>query len=331
MRAYLSWMYGRLVETANATRTQSSFSSSGKWIYVFLTCWSAFTLAGIAMGGFRFGSSGYYSLFFFGLYLFATALLARRYSLNNSALFLEASSLPILIGSVGASTTVVLTPISLPFADETYIYLDAMLGFSWIEMFNLYMKYPETFSISRYIYFSFALQSMAVPIVLVLLNQAGRFWAYMHAWLISSALVAFLYPLAPGYGPYPLFGIKRSDIPGDMPESPWIYGEVIAGLKDGSIRNLGDAMFGLVSFPSFHAAAAILFAWATWQSQWLRWPMLALNMAMLVSTIVTGGHYLVDLIGGVGVAAIAIVASNRIVRSRDRFQRPMSELGLAPA
>jgi membrane-associated phospholipid phosphatase len=66
---------------------------------------------------------------------------------------------------------------------------------------------------------------------------------------------------------------------------------------------------GIVTFPSFHAAAAVLLAWAASGIPFLRYPMIALNFLMLISAIPIGGHYAIDVIAGSLVAAVSIVAA----------------------
>ncbi|HSI16732.1 MAG TPA: phosphatase PAP2 family protein, partial [Sphingomonas sp.] len=68
------------------------------------------------------------------------------------------------------------------------------------------------------------------------------------------------------------------------------------------------AIRGLVSAPSFHTASAVLFIAAAWPWRTLRWPLLALNVAMLISTPVEGTHYLSDMILGAAVAGVALGA-----------------------
>jgi len=70
-------------------------------------------------------------------------------------------------------------------------------------------------------------------------------------------------------------------------------------------------LYGILTFPSFHAASAVMFAWAGWSLRIFRWPLIAINMAMLAATPFEGAQYFVDLIGGalVALAAIAIVQS----------------------
>jgi membrane-associated phospholipid phosphatase len=79
-----------------------------------------------------------------------------------------------------------------------------------------------------------------------------------------------------------------------------------------------NAFTGIVTFPSFHAAGAVLLACAWWQVPGLRYPGVALNAAMLVSAIPCGGHYLSDLIAGCGIAGAIIWAVGRYFGRTER-------------
>jgi len=82
-------------------------------------------------------------------------------------------------------------------------------------------------------------------------------------------------------------------------------------VREGTLRAvpLGD-LRGVISFPSYHTAAAVLAIWAVWPVRFARWPMLILNVLMVASAPVEGAHYLVDIIGGalVGVCSAAAAA-----------------------
>jgi hypothetical protein len=84
-------------------------------------------------------------------------------------------------------------------------------------------------------------------------------------------------------------------------------------LRDRSLRVLDlFQLGGVVLFLSFHAAAAVLYAWALWPVRWIRWLALLPNAAMLVATPIGGGHFLADVIARIVVAALSIMAASRI-------------------
>ncbi len=81
---------------------------------------------------------------------------------------------------------------------------------------------------------------------------------------------------------------------------------LMASLRDGTVRTLMAAgADGVITFPSLHTALAVLFAAAFWPVPWLRWIAIVLNSLMMVSIPVEGSHYLVDMLSGGAVAAVA--------------------------
>ncbi len=81
-------------------------------------------------------------------------------------------------------------------------------------------------------------------------------------------------------------------------------------------------MMGILTFPSVHAAVAMLCAWAMWPIRPLRYPFLLLNILMTVSAVSHAGHYLADIIAGIGIAAATIAIVNKLC-----LQHQHSEFG----
>jgi membrane-associated phospholipid phosphatase len=82
---------------------------------------------------------------------------------------------------------------------------------------------------------------------------------------------------------------------------------------------------GIIAFPSFHCASAVLNAWAVWKVRAARWPFLAVNLLMIAATPLIGGHYVADLIGGTAVAGVTIAtvhALHRWLRSAKWLRLP---------
>jgi membrane-associated phospholipid phosphatase len=84
----------------------------------------------------------------------------------------------------------------------------------------------------------------------------------------------------------------------------------ILALREGSLRHLElFELAGIVSFPSFHAASAVLYLWALWPVRGLGTASAVLNVLMLISTPVIGAHYVIDVIGGIALAVVSIRAA----------------------
>ena len=83
-------------------------------------------------------------------------------------------------------------------------------------------------------------------------------------------------------------------------------------------HTLIEEMSGLITFPSFHAAWALLFMWAFYPVKRLRAAAILLNLVVLAATPVQGAHYFIDLAGGAVVAALAIYAAVRLTTAAPR-------------
>jgi len=91
-------------------------------------------------------------------------------------------------------------------------------------------------------------------------------------------------------------------------------------VRDGSLRIIDfDKLTGIVTFPSFHAAAAVLYLWAFWPVRWIGPIALVANIAMLLATPICGGHYFIDVFAGIAIAMAAIVTARWIT---DWLTRP---------
>ncbi len=74
------------------------------------------------------------------------------------------------------------------------------------------------------------------------------------------------------------------------------------------------SLAGIVYFPSFHAGSAILYAWAFWPIRWMRPIALFANGAMIAATPVHGAHYFIDIVAGIALAVLSIVAAKAMGR-----------------
>ena len=121
--------------------------------------------------------------------------------------------------------------------------------------------------------------------------------------------------LVPAIGVYGTLGLTASDFPNFEPQGYYDTLRDAPLLRAGSLHALSlSQLVGVLTFPSFHAASAVLYIWALWRVRWLSLFLVPCNIAMIASTPVGGGHYLVDVMAGIAVAAAAIVAARRISR-----------------
>jgi membrane-associated phospholipid phosphatase len=102
-----------------------------------------------------------------------------------------------------------------------------------------------------------------------------------------------------------------------IPQSGLYQAAIIPALKQHAMHDVRlDSLRGLVSAPSFHTTAAFLFVAAAWPSKGLRWPILIVNVAMLMAIPVEGTHYLIDMIAGMVVAVLALLIVRALLSHR---------------
>jgi hypothetical protein len=105
----------------------------------------------------------------------------------------------------------------------------------------------------------------------------------------------------------------------------------VLALRNGSLTIIdARALDGIISFPSLHAAVAILIPYHLRWSKPLLWLGAGLNVLMLVSAIPCGNHYLTDVLGGVLIAGLAIVTSGGVSVTGRRQARCRSAASRLP-
>lgn len=250
-----------------------------------------------------------------GLLLSAWVLLggivALGYGLERTGLAMLAFAVPMVVGLLVSGGLLYLGAISVPFVDPWLHAADKSIGFDFRWLSQVYADNPAIMNISRFAYSSLAIQTIVIPVMMAVTLPPKRLLHFIAAYSLTLTITVAVFPLFPAEGPYAYYNIPLERAPYLDRLFPWETGIKIEKLRLGYLRDVTSKAAGLVSFPSFHAASAILLGWASLPWLWARGPILLLNAVMLFSTIVCGAHYLVDLIGGVVLAAGVIYWTGR--------------------
>lgn len=197
----------------------------------------------------------------------------------------------------------------MPLQDARFAELDRLLGLDWPAYFHFAMAHPELLLYAKFFYAMLLVPAFGVPVVLGLTGQYIRLQQFVLASTLALCVVIVVSSLLPAIGTYFEFGLPSDT---ELFNANGYGGQAreIPMLRDGTLRALNLARLGgILTFPSFHAATALLSIWSLWSIWWLRPALLILNGGMLVATPLVGGHYFVDVIAGVSVAALTIQAS----------------------
>ena len=228
-----------------------------------------------------------------------------------------------LIALLGAVATYPLAAASNGFVDPTLARIDHALHFDWPRWYGFVAEHRGLQLLG-----SAAYSSIFVTPALVLFHyaHAGKRTEarlFLAAFWMAAVLTLVLFPFVPAEGP--LAYLWREHIP-YMPASALYQSELIPALRQHAIGAVGlGELRGLVCAPSFHTTSAVLYIWAALRIPTLRWPLTALNVAMLASTPVEGTHYLTDMICGAGVAFAAISAAGVLARRLQAAPAGLSE------
>jgi hypothetical protein len=187
-----------------------------------------------------------------------------------------------------------------PMADTLLARADATLGFDWLAWFTWIEAHPTLDFILAKSYASIPLQIL-VLVIYFTYADAKRVDELLLAAILSVPVIVCSMVLLPAVGAWSQHGIGIVE--------PW-RADILA-LRSRTLVTVVE-MKGIVAFPSFHAELGILLANMARGSKWFL-PVLILNLALLASVITEGAHYGVDMLGGILVALLAVVASRLIL------------------
>lgn len=220
--------------------------------------------------------------------------------------FFEMLTTFLMISTAGVILTYAVAGLSGEYVDDLLARTDQAMGFDWKLLYDFMDSHRELMVASERAYFAI----FSIPIVLALAHawtsERDRYNRFLSAYLIALAITAFLFIFFPAKSAVPYYIGLEPSYPAVVVDQHVI---AIDAIKAGDLKILKlDEALGLVAFPSFHAAAAILFMWAGWPFRVLRIPLFVLNAAMMFTAFVEGSHYLTDILGGVLVAIVSIIA-----------------------
>lgn len=229
----------------------------------------------------------------------------------------------IAFSTLGAPLSYVATAAawSFPLQDHLLDAVDKAFGLDWRAVLTWMDAHAGWHVVLRAAYGSFTLQAALVILALAFTGRMIWLRIFVLSFAIAALIAIATAAVFPAYGVWGFYGLTPLDHPHIDPVVRDLPVPIINGLRDGTYRTLlGIGAEGIITFPSLHAAFAVILAAAFWPLPVLRWVGLAINVLMLAATLVDGAHYFVDIFSGLMVAAIALAAAQalaaRAVRQR---------------
>jgi len=215
---------------------------------------------------------------------------------------------------VGLLLTYFAASADLPLMDHIFARLDAAMGLRFDDVNVWLQQHPILRSA---LWLAYIGGGMQIPGLFLFhcMRAPGEgsgelLWNFMVSLLIVTAISVFL-PAAAMPG---MVGHEHID--------------TFYAVRNGSITVLNQSnIAGLITFPSWHTAMGVIFMYSARTAKWLLAALAPLNVLLILGTVPCGGHYLVDTIAGLIVAAVSILVVRKIRRASvvPGSQRAISE------
>lgn len=245
---------------------------------------------------------------------FSLALLSGRKAsgtmLDRALACFDMLNLLSIASLIGGLSSYGFAALSVGWRDQELLKADKMLGLDWLTYWNFVQSNPLVYAFLNIGYQSIFITPTISVMILAATGTIAHAYRFIAAFVVALFTTDVLLAIVPGKSAAAL--LLSAGAP-HAPASGLMHIPIIEHLRAGTFGAVDvGRLDGLIAFPSFHSAAAVLFAFAAWPVRWLRIPSLLLNALMLAATPIQGGHYFADTIGGICVALGAIAITSRL-------------------
>lgn len=194
-----------------------------------------------------------------------------------------------------------------PLVTSALAEIDHSLGFYAPSLVLWFWQHKWLNLIFAFIYNSFLYQKPFTLLYLSLRGRIDQLESFMMQYLIAGFLTIFMGAIFPAEGTYAWYHFQPNAAQaGDLARLYELRQHIV---------NLGQ-LNGIVEFPSFHTTLGVIYVYAFRdENKFIFIPILLLNILLIFSCLSHGGHFLIDIIGGIFVAGIAISLERLIFRS----------------
>ena len=219
----------------------------------------------------------------------------------------------VLLTNLASPAQYLAVTLRRPLVDSQLALADSWLGVDVRALAAWTHQHAAIDTILRASYFTL-LPQFVLPIVVLGLwaGDRDRLWEYCFHFefclLVTIACLA-LWPAACAFVHY---GFQST-----IDQSRFI--DHFFALRQGTYHVIRfDNLEGLVSMPSFHTAGGLMVTWAFRGYRRFRWPLGALNVALILATFMTGAHYFVDVIATGLLFGLSVLAYRRVIEPASR-------------
>jgi hypothetical protein len=196
--------------------------------------------------------------------------------------------------------------------DQLLADADALFGFKWASYAVWMSQYPKFCLFLRTVYASTFLQIAGTVFLLGLVGRTRDVSRMMLATFLGGTITISIWSLFPSSTP-----VAFQDLPADaaaalkLAVDRQMGADLVRLSQEGVSLVTPKSMLGMVGFPSFHTVLLLLVLWFTRVIPLVWVPIVIWNAFMLPAILLHGAHNLVDVFGGVAVAALSIWLADR--------------------
>jgi membrane-associated phospholipid phosphatase len=192
-----------------------------------------------------------------------------------------------------------LATFALPLCDARLAAFDGWLGVNVASVRQWAEDHAAVQSIMNLAYGALLFELPVIIIMSGLLGDRRPLETFVLQGIVAALLTAALFLAFPADGPFSFYGYEPS------PDQAH-YLQHFHGLRSGELRKVTlQEAAGLVTFPSFHVAEALLMALAFRHRRGLFAAFGSLNVLVALSTMTTGWHYFADVLAGLVVGGFS--------------------------
>jgi len=241
--------------------------------------------------------------------LLLAPLAFRRYRVDTRLPAMLRAAVALLTFTAAAGfLSYLATATAAPLVDAPLAAADRALGIDGPALRTFLDQHPRVAAALTLAYASGLLQLVVIVLGLGAARRPDRLAEFLQAFAVATLVAIAVSAWLPAAGAWAFEG---TGTPAQL-----MTVSHFAALRAGTMQAFPlTAPQGLISMPSLHAASAVLFMAAARGSRWA-WPAWALNGAMLASTPMSGGHYFVDVLAGVALAAFVLIAGSPAAQRR---------------
>jgi membrane-associated phospholipid phosphatase len=234
--------------------------------------------------------------------------LAMRPIAERCGLVAHAFAFNIALFAAFLTLTYLSTAMAWPLRDAQLAAIDRMLGFDWAYFLALTNSIPLVSAVLVWAYKSSGSQLLLLCLFLGATGRQNRLAETLALIAVTALLTGIFNLIVPAAGAYDLYSPPKEMFSHLSANAGMWHFNLFLSLRNQAVPTLDFATAeGLVTFPSFHTILAIVTAYGVRDVPYLKFPIAALSAVVIVATLPEGGHYLIDVIAGAGIAIAAIV------------------------